>query len=285
MRIIVAIAALIPACADVDVPGAEETPKEAIAAVTTSAYPTEYHQGICSSGACNNNFSLRTNLTRPGITQFAYHYINTSIDHHIGNIAAGHQFDATGRFNPAYAAVGFRDDSGKEDFTYTLTDRQLPISSVFCGYDAHFNGNVGSSICTHPGDQYEHVIVGFDLSYGSDHHIRYVYGWPVVDGTMRFQMGDDSRNWGLPTYTAWALIPKASVQQVTGCSGRSRGVASCAISTTYPVLSEFSMKFTNGDHHLSQIAIDIEPTSIRLAFNDKNSDDEYTWDVRVVDLK
>lgn len=205
-------------------------------------------------------------------------------DHHLLEIVA---------FPPTESGSGFVNlaDDSSSTYRYSLDWRllspqlaPLTISSA--------SGECGGRKCT---AQLEHhqgnnggvfVLVGFRMSFDSDHHIDVIgvrENNDVLTVEFSDKNGDDDFEW----YVEFAYIPPNQVNDTATVGNRSvQGEDSDATGMNPDVvIAGFRFDFDKDDHHIRDIAVDArQGHTVSVKYNDKNSDDDYTWLVDLVEL-
>jgi hypothetical protein len=175
----------------------------------------------------------------------------------------------------------------------------------FVGFDSETqvaSGNCDGGSCeaiiSRP-DNSRFVLRGFGFRFkNGDHHLTSV--GVVVDGgklrvVYRDKNGDDPYSYRV--FYSW--LPNSAIASTRDLEGSARGSAIRNIPTmtaTEPVISGFVLSFAQVetglgailspvktvlgvDHQIDEIAIEFEPGTMRVAYNDKNDDDKFYYKV------
>ncbi len=146
------------------------------------------------------------------------------------------------------------------------------------------------------------VLVGFHIWRGINNEVStfeiHVYRSPrnpTSDVMLYIRLGDENMAWGDPPFSykvEIAMVPERKVTcEVHHSSGRAVTKSDFRkIKAKYPVLQGFRLSFVDDDghsqeHNLDEVGVLITVKSIQVAYNDKNDDDKFRWDVWYADVK
>ena len=240
------------------------------------------------SGECNGG-----GITGPanvwykmGLTGFYFNFEGAK-DNNIREVSAFLQNDSV----PTHSTYSFsyHDNDEEDDFYYKIAWQQLPANSTI-----HTIQGNGEDVFTKLlGTQNElpgiPVLVGFKYRFtNDDHHLKRITAHVFKDNNLgavyaeigfRDKNGDDRYRYEL----VYAMIPDCSVV-CTGCvDGSTKNKDTKAISTSFPALQGFDIRYSSDDHKMDRLGVLLKPSKVEIWFRDKNADDNFRWNVWYVD--
>jgi hypothetical protein len=134
------------------------------------------------------------------------------------------------------------------------------------------------------------VLLGFIVQFrDGDHHIQEISVDPhPYSGYIEVKFTDSSGTRPYMAFIQYASLPYYMELDNERLSSTSPAYGT-AITRRLPglaVLRGFRLRFTNGDHHLYRMAVDLwSASSLTLRFRDSNTDDPFVWSVDYVILR
>lgn len=178
-----------------------------------------------------------------------------------------------------------------------LPPQQTWVFQVPFLFPASGNGCTQQTFLQWPG--YVAVLQGFDVRFGAfsfigfddDHklkHLRVRVTEGLVSVCLEDNNGDDQYAFNVFV----SLVPECFVDSVgtTGVKRSNGGGGSdeyTVVPGTVPVLSGFEFEFSDGDHEIRYISVEVDNriadefdrNLVQVSFGDRNDDDDYDWQV------
>ena len=231
-------------------------------------------------------------LGMSGITGFGFSY--ASDDHHLYQISTGNFFHNTDwgyQYIDSFAVINYRDDNGDDDYSWDLSRQELPPGTSMHEVSDCDNYGGFNKVLLPPGYYGVPVLTGFSLRFtNGDHHLNTLRAELFYDQFSQLELGvtyaDKNSDDPYCYRVTYALVPLDRVHSVATENGSSGGTSvSRAINATRPVLQGFKLDFSNEDHHIHEVGVEVTQSTLSVRYNDQNDDDDFTWWVRYVDLK
>ncbi len=230
----------------------------------------------------------------PGLSGFKLDFTNG--DHQISHIEAGYSHGVlpTGQTGYRIAAV-YSDKNFDDPFYYTINRLSLPPGTTRHQAAGHSINWVYDEVIQQAGYQGVPVLMGFalyDRYANSDHHVDDIrvrifenqLGQLELNISYTSERATTEFNYAV----AYALVPEEAVITSGTIVGTSNGGSDIeSLNANQPILQGFEFDFTNSNHHLDQIGVRLDPGSPGGAivwYNDKNDDDDFTWQIWYVDM-
>lgn len=130
------------------------------------------------------------------------------------------------------------------------------------------------------------VLSAFEFKWGGDHHLDEI-GVLLENGKARGyyndKNGDDYFGWGA-AYEEISDIPLVRASTTGHCpiGGKCNHLVNRPGEDYVFALSGFKFRFGNSDHHIDQIRVFERKGLVEVAFNDKNDDDPFSFDLQYV---
>jgi hypothetical protein len=219
---------------------------------------------------------------QPGLAGFHFNFVGDG----------DKKIEAVGiQISPAYGnlEVEYRNDEASE-YWWEVDITNLPYGTTLGSFtnEAYKNDDgelVVPVTVTIPGTKVDNHVIGVTgckcrFTDGNEHNILQ-FGVKVSqigsNWSAEALFGDDSDNPWHCTVT-YAVVGRHRIHHTEMESGEGAESSDFMASNYLPdLIGSFSMKFTNGDHHLDHLAVYQEPGGVRLRFNDEGNDDPFDW--------
>lgn len=220
-------------------------------------------------------------------------------DHHVRVITTG--LPNLSPWEPRIYILDKDFDYSQDDSTWFLARRLLPPDATLhelsgCNdYGVGFTHRLGQTLC----DGFP-VITGFYFNFmgddphkGIDRHLDtlrvrfYSSAGDQLYAELGFQDKDPYDDAFCYSVT-YAMVPRDHVKGAwfaTGSSGGGSASRSFDPPMANPVLQGFIMDFKKDDHHIDEVGIDLTETGLKVWYNDKNDDDDFTWRAEWLELQ
>lgn len=214
----------------------------------------------------------------PGLITFDLRFKNG--DHHLKEISVTPH---DGFWSASHMLVAFNDVNSDDPFAGTV--RWADLFNYLPRVVAR-TGCQGTCRLTFPRlAQYQQIFVlaGFSFTYseaGTDHHVRDLAVVPKpYQGYVDVTLADNSGNRPYNVHVKYLVVPYGITRGETTLQGTvaSGGLGQVTRPAGLAVLQGFRLAFTNGDHHLERLAVDLHADRVTTRWRDGNGDDPYTW--------
>ena len=235
-------------------------------------------------------------FTNPGLAGFSFNFIG-DVDDEIERIKVIQTLFGIGiEYSPTLP--------NHRDYSWIVIRQQLPSGTKYYQKTGSYDGS--ATLLPHSilrGEQAKGVpvLVGFSLWRGmedkvSDFEIKvFRYQDRSNEVFLSIAFGDRDSAYGDPPFSYqvdFAIVPERKVVKEWHHLGgyAVTGSASRNINAKYPVLQGFRLEFVDDDgngeeHNLDQVGVLVSPSRIQVAYNDKNDDDRFRWEVWFADVK
>lgn len=181
-------------------------------------------------------------------------------------------------------AISYHDKNGDDSFAYLASFHGLTNNAIIKNeLSGVCNGSCTTTVAIPAG--FTFVVRGFDTSFSSEDHQIKTIGVEHGGTTLRVYMADQNGDDGFSWKVRYALVPNTLIGARGNASGSGTGAAQSAITAGRTVIRGFMFHFTSADHHISRISVRPQGTLLKVAYNDKNADDGFSWRVQWANLR
>jgi len=227
-----------------------------------------------------------------GLAGFYFNFTGSGVDHELEQIQSGFFLDdylpSPGMETAGWAL--YEDQNGDDPYNWEIDAQRLPVGSTqhqfgeCTEWSAIFNKAIGQAP-----SGYTAVLLGFNLDRETDYNVEHIRVRLYKSGTtLYFDMYYTDDGGAHPTcYSVrYAWVPVHRVRTWDDSLSTSAGDDDAQpINAQRPILQGFDIQFTNGDHHVDEVGIQVVPGEVRVWLNDQNDDDPFSWRVWWADLE
>lgn len=144
------------------------------------------------------------------------------------------------------------------------------------------------------GNDFALVLLGFDFHYslddgGPDTNVREISVLPWQhNGYVEVYFGDSAGTRPYYAQVDFSILPMTSLEfrdRVASASAPVRGTDIAFRSPGTALLQAFKVRFTESDHFLKRLMVDLTGNRIRMAFHDRDQNDPFLWTLRYAVLR
>jgi hypothetical protein len=228
-----------------------------------------------------------------GLAGFYFNFTGAGVDHQLEQIQTGFFLDEYLPGIPGMETAGwalYEDQNGDDAYNWEIDAQRLPVGSTehqvgeCTEWSALFNKTIGQAPSGHTP-----VLLGFNLDRETDYNVEHIRVRLYKSGTTLYldmYYTDDGGAHPTCYSVSYAWVPLHRVRNLDDAHSTSAGNDDAQpIDAQQPILQGFDIQFTNGDHHVDEVGVQVVPGEVRVWLNDQNDDDPFSWHVWWADLE
>jgi hypothetical protein len=181
-------------------------------------------------------------------------------------------------------------------YHWEIDRQELPPGTTFHRVEVHNKDGFGINKLLAGPKEFEGipVLTGFTLFWGGEHEldeisVKVYISQQLGSLHLEYVFQDSGADDDFHAIVDYALVPSDKVRCKPVLRGSSNdGFDYKPIDAEHPVLQGFRLNFTNGDHEMDQLGVQLLSNSrggqAAIYYNDKNDDDSFSWKVWWVDV-